>query len=289
MDKIDQKFSWQLIKEANVLTMRRILTIAIACMLSPCIAVSVQSTEQQGKKGKTAETLTRPQQPQPTEEEDETENLDFSSTGRPGQQTAGESRGACANVVQPIRAVLPESNSGKTVFGHPRFWVHFPELFTKKAEVEFIIQDESRKDIWRSRSPLNSATGYQGFALPKTENPLEIGQWYRWYVKVYCEQQVASLQYVQGWVKRIPLSSKLYLKLQEHPPQNHHLVYGNHRIWYDATDQLLNLYHCNPQSVALEKDWQNLIRAKGVQLDHLPSLGGSQISHEQMLHSPTPD
>jgi len=257
--------------------MRSVLTTVIACLFLPCISISAQQTEAQHKEE--VETPTRQQKPRSSKPEKQSDNnsesLDFSGTGRPGQQTAGESRGSCANSRKPIRAMLPQSNSGSTVLGHPNFWVYFPEL-NSKTELEFVIQDESRQDVWRSRSPLDSTSGYQSFSLPTTEAPLKVDRWYRWYVKVYCDERVVSTQYVQGWVNRIPLNSRLYIELQQNPLKSH-LTYGNNRIWYDAIDRLLDSYHRHPQSIALEKDWQNFMRAKGVELRDLPSIGGSQI------------
>jgi hypothetical protein len=253
-----------------------ILTVIIACLLLPWIAPSAQSKEP------SSQIRTTPQRnkPQPPVQKKATsETLDFSATGRPGQQTAGESRGGCSNAMETIKAILPVSNSGSTVMSHPHVWVYFPQGTTATAtEVEFVVQDEERKDIWRSRSPLNSTAEYQRFSLPTTEPPLPVGQWYRWYVKVYCHDQVASAQYVQGWINRVPLTSQLHQELQANLPQEDHLTYSNHHLWYDATDELLSSYQNNPNSLALKQDWQNLIRAKGVQLEQLPSLGGRAVS-----------
>jgi hypothetical protein len=256
--------------------MRSILTVIIACSLLPWIALSAQSKEPHSQ----IRTVPQGEKPQPPVQKKETsETLDFSATGRPGQQTAGESRGGCGNgnVMEPIKAILPASNSGSTVMSHPHVWVYFPTTATA-TEVEFVVQDEGRRDIWRSRSPLNSTAEYQRFSLPTTEPPLHIGQWYRWYVKIYCHDQVASAQYVQGWINRVPLTSQLHLELQENLPQKDYLTYSNHHLWYDATDELLSSYQSNPKSLALEQDWQNLIRAKGVQLEELPNLAGKAIS-----------
>jgi Domain of Unknown Function (DUF928) len=256
--------------------MRSILTVIIACSLLPWLALSAQSKEPPSQVRTTPQGK-KPQSPVPKAETPET--LDFSATGRPGQQTAGESRGGCGNDMEPIKAILPASNSGSTVMSHPHVWVYFPQGTTATAtEVEFVLQDEGRRDIWRSRSPLNSTAEYQRFSLPTTEPPLPIGQWYRWYVKVYCHDQVASAQYVQGWINRVPLTSQLHLELQENLPQEDHLIYSNHHLWYDATDELLSSYQSSPKSLALEQDWQHLIRAKGVQLEQLPGLGGRTVS-----------
>ncbi|MFM2311173.1 MAG: hypothetical protein RLZZ04_449 [Cyanobacteriota bacterium] len=275
--------------------MRSILTIVIACSLLPWFPLVAKSTkpspqgvnlvsEAEKSQPPVKKTVNQPVK-LPIEKPRKSETLDFSATGRPGQQTAGESRGSCDNAMEPIRAMIPESNSGKTVMAHPRFWVYFPQLGkeTKEAkDIEFVIQDEARKDVWRSRSPststLTSSANYQSFVLPATEAPLQIGQWYRWYVKVYCHDQVASVQYVQGWIKRIPLTAELHLELQKNSPKTGYLAYGNHQIWYDAIDQLLSSYQNNPKSLTLEQDWQNLIRAKGVKLEQLPPLEVTRIS-----------
>ena len=196
--------------------------------------------------------------------------LDFSDTGRPGQQTAGESRGSCINADNNLEAIIPASHSGKTISGHPRFWVYFPYASHQVSHVEFIVQNEAREDIWRSQLNVEDDTGYKSFSIPETEAPLKVGQWYRWYVKIYCDR-LASAKYVQGWVTRVPLLSKLYLELQQQP-QLSHQIYGNHGIWYDAIDRLITVYQSEPHNMALERDWQNLIRAKGVELQQLPPI-----------------
>ena len=199
------------------------------------------------------------------------DSLDFSDTGRPGQQTAGESRGSCSlQANNNLEAVIPVSHSGKTVSGHPRFWVYFPYTPHQISHVEFVVQNEAREDVWRSQLSIENDTGYKSFSIPKTEAPLEIGRWYRWYVKVYCDRS-ASAGYVQGWVNRVPLLSRLYLELQQ-KSQLSHQIYGSHGIWYDAIDRLLTVYQSRPGNMALERDWQNFIRARGVRLQQLPQI-----------------
>jgi hypothetical protein len=261
--------------------MRSIVTIIIACLLLPCVSLAVKATDKQ-QNSHTTSSRTQHKKPNPNknENQDRQEPLDFSGTGRPGQQTAGESRGSCTNTNESLKAVIPVSHSGETVAEYPSFWVYLPDSAQKPSHVEFILQNENREDIWRLRDRVpfgaqikpDSLPGYQNFTLPQTEPPLKIGQWYRWYVKVYCNSQVTSSQYVQGWVKRVPLTSQLYLELQQHKQQPH-IIYGKHGIWYDAVNQLLSLYQRQPSNLALEQDWQNLIKAKGVNLEQLPDVG----------------
>ena len=255
-----------------------ILSIFIACLLLPCISTSVFSKEVDRN---TSSPKTDRENSKPTKRKEREESLDFSSTGRPGQQTAGESRGNCTNINDFLKAVMPVSHSGKTILGHPSFWVYLPQINKQQASlIEFIVQNEAREDIWRSQIQPPQDGRYHKFSLPKTEPPLEIGRWYLWYVKIYCDSQLASSQYVQGWVRRVPMGSSLHLELQQ-DGQSSHLTYAKHGIWYDAIDKLLSQYKPDSSDLDLEKDWKNLIRAKGVQLHHLPCIRANFTSRKQ--------
>lgn len=252
--------------------MRSILATIIACLILPWVSTTARGNQQQ--QDIISPSASEKKNSKTTSSQDSEESLDFSGTGRPGQQTAGESRSTCANTNNSLKAVLPVSHSGQTVAEHPNFWVYLPDTSSEVSHVEFILQNEAREDIWRSQVELDTNSGYQNFSVPKTEPPLEIGSWYRWYVKIYCDSQVASSQYVQGWVNRVPLTSRLYLELRRDSKQPH-IIYGNHGIWYDAVDNLLRQYQRNTSNLNLEQDWQNLIKAKGVRLQHLPQVGAS--------------
>ncbi|MEL6439044.1 MAG: DUF928 domain-containing protein [Cyanobacteria bacterium J06621_8] len=248
--------------------MRSVLTLITVCSLLPLATAQSLAIPNQDGVLIDSEIILAHNKPSQKKQK----SLDFSGTGRPGQQTAGESRGNC-NSDSAFEALLPVSKSGKTVSGQPSFWVYFPKALPQQSQVEFVIQNKAREDIWRSRGQLDASAGYKKFAMPETAPPLEIDQWYRWYVKVYCDSQNASAQYVQGWVSRIPISSQLHVELLDYS-RDSHLIYGNHSIWYDAINHLLSNYHNDVPNLNLEQDWQNLIGAKGVDLDQLPSIGG---------------
>ncbi|WP_019508696.1 DUF928 domain-containing protein [Pleurocapsa sp. PCC 7319] len=253
------------------------LSIILACLVILYLSTKALSTE---KHSNTSSPKTARENTKPQKKEEREESLDFSSTGRPGQQTAGESRGNCTNINDFLKAVMPVSHSGKTILGHPSFWVYLPLVTEQASHIEFIVQNEAREDIWRSQIHTPQDGRYHKFSLPETEPPLKIGQWYLWYVKIYCNSQLASSQYVQGWVRRVPVTSGLYLELQQNG-QRSHLTYANHGIWYDAIDKLLSQYKPNSSDLDLEKDWKNLIRAKGVQLHHLPCIRANFTSRKQ--------
>jgi len=251
--------------------MGSIKTLAIAFLLFCVGSASAETIEQQATLYVSKEREAKTKKDNGNKKK--RESLDFSDTGRPGQQTAGESRGNCPNTEGSLEAVVPNSHAGKTVSAHPNFWVYFPYDAKQVSHVEFVLQNEAREDIWRSQFKMDLDIGYKSFSLPKTAPPLKIGEWYRWYVKVYCDSRTASAQYVQSWVNRVPLTSRLYLELQEE--LNSHQTYGNYGIWYDAIDHLFKAYQHQPSSLVLEQDWQNLIEARGVELQNLPQVGAN--------------
>jgi len=253
--------------------MKSFVVLAIAFFAFPCVSLFAKENEEK-KDGSS------PPHESPKTEQTREKPFDFSGTGRPGQQTAGESRGSC-DLEQSFQAVIPSSNTGKTVMGHPKFWIYFANPSNKIDRLEFILQNEAREDVWRAPIPLDSGSsameinhvksGYKNLSLPSTEPPLTKGQWYRWYVKAYCKSQVASSYFVQGWINRIPISSVLNAELnQKH--QRPYEVYGNHGIWYDAVNHILQTYHNSPNNLDLEEDWQKLIEAGGLGMNQLPAV-----------------
>ena len=199
------------------------------------------------------------------------EPLDFSGTGRPGQQTAGESRGDCPPVNPPLTALLPASHSGTTVNEYPTFWFYVPYNAEQVDAIEFVLQNEQRQDVYRTSLSLKKTPGYLHLSLPATASPLEVGEWYVWYFKIYCAPpEVSTPLFVQGWIKRVTINSFLNLELQQ-TAQRLDKVYARYGIWYDAVDRLARLHLFNPTNQTLRQDWYKLLNTKGVSLEELNS------------------
>lgn len=200
-------------------------------------------------------TATKPQQP------------DFSGTGRPGRQTAGESRGSCPPTNIPLTALMPNTNLGKTVSDRPTFWFYVPYTSQQASKGEFVIQDEARNDIARIPLSLAKTPGFISFTVPETAAHLKTDQWYRWYFKLYCQKnQSDSAVFVHGWVQRIALTPTLETQVKAATPRED-AVYAANKIWYDALAHLGNLRSLAPTDTTLKQDWDNLLKAKGVELE----------------------
>ena len=209
---------------------------------------------------------------------------DFSGTGRPGRQTAGESRDNCPTINPHLTALIPKTHLGKTTKERPTFWFYVPYSPQKAPTGEFVLQDENRNDIYRIPFTLQKTPGFVSFQLPSTEEPLKIDKLYRWYFKLYCDRESSSSPiFVQGWVQRIAIESNLSSQLQIASPRED-IIYTNKLIWYDALAHLANLRLSNPTDTSLKDDWNNLLKAKGVELE-LPnseSIIGSVLINKEI-------
>ena len=229
--------------------------------------------------------------PQNRPSETEEEPLDFSDTGRSGQQTAGETRsGQCADVSIPVTALVPSSNSGKTSATHPQLWFYIPYGAKDVSRVEFVMQDSDRKDISRQSWQPQNIPGYISASLPETEPALESNKSYRWYLKVYCQTHASLGQqaplFVQGWLDKTEVSKDVSLQVQ--PEQSPHMIYAQHNLWFDAIDSLFTLLNSHaiaeslvsgeiaPNNSEIRANWERIINAQGVDLE-LPELETTEL------------
>lgn len=200
---------------------------------------------------------------------------DFSSTGRPGRQTSGESRGNCPTTTLPLTALMPTSNWGKTTRERPTFWFYVPYSPQEAPLGEFVLQDIERNDFARIPFILPQTPGLVSVTLSDDRSPLEIEKWYRWYFKLYCDRQKSSSPiFTQGWVQRISLTSELKEQMYKN------IISTADRVWYDAIDELANRRLAQPNNAQILADWNRLLKAKGVEIE-LPNseaIAGNVIS-----------
>ena len=197
----------------------------------------------------------------------EQDKLDFSDTGRAGQQTAGEARGQCGDTEFPLTALVPVSNWGKTVQEYPSFWFYLPAYYGSATQVEFVLQDKDRNNISQENLSTEGNSDYLYASLPQDRPGLKVGEWYRWYLKVFCDQQKRyPPKVVYGWIRRVPIDSHLRSQLTNNQYPLYE-VYGKAGIWFDAIDSLLQTPSIKKTSLYFQKGWQQLITAKGVDLD----------------------
>lgn len=212
--------------------------------------------------------------------------LKFPRNGAPiGRRQGGARRNGCPNLNQPLTALVPgeetpeESKSflALTVSEYPTFWVYLPQLPTNLRSGEFIFQDESGKDIYRTLVSLPQQAGIIGINLPSNpQYALKTNSKYQWYFKIYCgeSQNTSDYFYVKAWVQRVPFNTSLESQLKTVKPGKYK-VYAVNYLWQDAVTNLAQLRSTNSDSRVLAEDWAKLLEA--VNLEEF--AGASIVGH----------
>lgn len=188
---------------------------------------------------------------------------DFSADGRSGRRTSGGSRGNCPQLDPGVTALIPIANWGRTVSGHPTWWFYIPYAPEQAPVGEFVLQDKDYNDLHREEFSLPQTPGFISVSLPKGSTELEIATSYRWQLNLYCSRDRLSVPiFVSGWIERVSPDPELVRAAE---PQ--HRTYANYGIWFDAVGHLARRYQSDPTNAGIAWEWQNLLRAKGVELD----------------------
>ncbi len=199
----------------------------------------------------------------------EDESIDFSSTGRPNEQTAAGSRGACEGINDKELTALVPQNNGLSIAEYPTFWIYIPYESKNVRYAELVLQNEAeQKEIDRIPYELQETPGIVSVTIsPKPEYSLETSTIDRWYFRVVCNNE--NRYAVGGFIRRVTLDSV----------EHNYDSYLNNRIWYDALTDLAERRRLAPQDLKLQQDWNDLMTAKGIGLEELAeeSMFGSVV------------
>ncbi len=168
----------------------------------------------------------------------------------------------------PLLALVPvQETAGSTVvFGqtaaeYPTFWFYVP--YDASFTATFVLQDQEGNPVYESDVPLPQSAGIFSLTLPATATPLEPGQPYHWFFKLYCDGVSPPDFFVDGWIQRETLSPDLAQQLQAATPQDQVRLYAANGFWFDALTTVVNLHRIDPEDAA----WTDLLDA--VNLDHV--------------------
>lgn len=161
-------------------------------------------------------------------------------TGR-GQGGAG--RGCDAIALVPT-TTLNNNNYlwGLTVAERPQFWFSLPRDLTAKDAIEFRLQDNQGKEIYKSRlEKINNPKGLIRFTLPQQAPALQINKTYNWSFKIECDFQTTEDRPViaKGTIKRVAISENLKNQLAKTKTTVEKAnAYAQNSIWFDAVTTL---------------------------------------------------
>ncbi len=203
-------------------------------------------------------------------------------TGTPsGKPVPGTTRpeAACPETPNKVTALVANKGKDFTVSAYPTVWVYIPYRTDQLSRIEFILLNgNERETIYQAEIQLTDKPGLIKIAIPHDPKyALQLNQNYRWRLNLDCRPDKTDDPDVtiDGWVRRIPLDTKLKAQLQSSSEPNR--VYQENEIWYDAIDTLASRHFANATNPQVNQNWQQLLRTLNLSdLDQAP-LAGSKL------------
>lgn len=193
--------------------------------------------------------------------------------GKPGGREGGGTRGPCiknAENAQPI-ALVPANDFGTTIAERPIFYVYVPPVHSEAGEqpqIEFTLEDENQREIYKTTVPLTAQAGILSFSLPTSANSprLETGKNYKWSVYLVCStDDHGGNKLVYGWIRRIQGMPTLVQDLEQAArPRDAASIYTRYGVWYDALSAIAELRRVRDDAI-LTKEWAALLESVGLQ------------------------
>ena len=165
---------------------------------------------------------------------------------------------SCKSTSKPLTALIPVKNPVLTTREHPTFLFYVPygSDDVRLGEFSLLVGPEEKTRIYKTRLTLPQTAGIVSITLPSApEYALEEGQYYHWYLKVYCQTNTSSQPSVDvnGWVQRVALTPELKRQIKAAAPD----------VWYDALANLALSLRASPHDARLRNNWVNLLKSIG--------------------------
>jgi hypothetical protein len=181
--------------------------------------------------------------------------------GGPPTQPGRPVRGGCASISQlGLTALVPTNKIGRTVFDYPTFFFYLPP--TEAESAEFILKDQSGKQIYKQDLTISNLSGVIGVSIPTNKNvpPLEVGKSYTWNFTVICDSLDRSADQIEsGTVRRVEISADIRRQLDQADPRQKTFIYAENGIWQDALSTLAAARRDQPNDTTFKADWESLL------------------------------
>ena len=165
---------------------------------------------------------------------------------------------ACDPANSPLTAIVPTANPVYTTTAHPTFLFHMPDTAASLERAEFILLSSDEKEAIHTMEFVPTRPGIVSVSLPTdTTSGLTVGQGYRWYLNVYCQDANHVLS-VDGWVERVTALDSNDSTLTEA---------GLPVIWYDAiarTAEILAIEENTQQRLIAQQQWTQWLERIGI-------------------------
>lgn len=164
----------------------------------------------------------------------------------------------------PVKTATKDKNYvwGETISSNPTFWFYI--AYPVNSQVEFILQDEAEKEIYKTTFKLDKTPGIVSLTLPKNKLSLETNNSYYWYIYVTCNPESSPDDFVEGWIKRVDLISDINKQLESAKPLERIAIYAENGLWFDTLNSIDRLRQIEPENNNLSIIWSDLLQQIGL-------------------------
>ncbi|MGD1907470.1 MAG: DUF928 domain-containing protein [Leptolyngbyaceae cyanobacterium] len=194
-----------------------------------------------------------------------------SDLGLPGPREGAGTRGCVFGDPSSLTLLMPDNNVGWTTAAYPEF--HWYTPVNVASFVEFTLykanpEDESdRTQVYQSRFAVSGEAGIASLQLPADSGlpPLELGQMYYWQVAIFCnpDSEAGDLQ-AGGWIERREPDAALAESLATASESEKVDLYAANGYWFDAVESLIAQRLADPEDVAVQAGWMELLESVGL-------------------------
>ena len=203
-------------------------------------------------------------------------------TGTPkGNKTPGATRpeNLCPQNNQPLTALVANNSKDYTLSAYPTFWFYIPYQPSAIKYLEFALKNpQTNTTVYRTAIKPQNNSGIINVNIPQEEKfALQNGNNYIFELILSCEgnESYESDVMVNGWIKKLAMNNELQAQITQISPLEAYQFYLNNEVWYDAINQIAQLYFNNSDNPRLKQEW----------LDLLELLQQQQLSQEVFVES----
>ncbi|HIK33346.1 MAG TPA: DUF928 domain-containing protein [Oscillatoriales cyanobacterium M59_W2019_021] len=175
-----------------------------------------------------------------------------------------QSGGVRGNETPLLTALLPTTQTGRTISARPTFYVYVPP--TASDQAFFSLQDEEGNAVYHTTLEISGEGGTIAISLPEDAPELEIGKNYLWmFAPMNPDGILRPDNYnVIGWVKRVE-STFDEARMVSLSPIERATEYAKAGIWYDTLEVLVSAQLDQPQHSTLASEWKDLLAQVGLE------------------------
>ena len=185
---------------------------------------------------------------------------------------------SCPETPKPLTALLANNGSDFTLSEYPTFWFYIPYPLQRIGYMEFLLRDaQEDRIVYHQALKLTDRPGFIQLPIPPDpQYALEVNKNYRWHFNLNLDCAEPYFV-VQGWIRRVPMTSQLENQLEALKPQEY-LAYQEGGIWYDAIANLAQLHFANPKNQELSSAWSKLLESL-----HLAGVSEEPLVNSELL------